>query len=156
MKLHLLSVARRVPGWVEAAWADYSARLPAELAPHLTQIAPARAGGTLPVERRVAEEAQRIARALPREAWIVALDERGAQWSSVDLAAQIRAWQQRGRDVALVVGGADGLAPDLLERAAQRWALSRLTLPHALVRVILAEQIYRAWSINAGHPYHRD
>ncbi len=93
---------------------------------------------------------------LPRDALVVALDERGAGWSTHELAARLQQWRQGGRDVAIVAGGADGLDPALLEQAALRWSLSALTLPHALVRVIVVEQLYRAASINGGHPYHRD
>lgn len=156
MRLTLISVARRVPRWVQSAWDEYAGRLGPELAPRLVQVAPAHGARTRPLQARRAEEAQRIVKRLPRDALVVALDERGAGWSTHELAARLQQWRQGGRDVAIVAGGADGLDPALLEQAALRWSLSALTLPHALVRVIVVEQLYRAASINGGHPYHRD
>ncbi len=154
MRIRLLTVARRVPAWVTSAWDEYVRRLPPELQPGLVEIAPARASAGRTVAMRLADEAERIRRAWPREPWVVALDTGGSAWSSAALARELARWQGRGRDVVLLVGGADGLAPDLLAGASQRWSLSALTLPHALVRVVIAEALYRAWTINAGHPYH--
>ncbi len=94
--------------------------------------------------------------ALPRGAWIIALDEGGEAWNTRRLASEMQAWIRQGRDVALLVGGPDGLAPACRERADRAWSLSPLTLPHALVRIVVAEQLYRAWSLNSNHPYHRD
>jgi len=156
VRLTLISVARRIPRWVQAAWDEYAGRLGPEFALRLVQVAPAHGVRTRPLQARRAEEAQRIVKRLPRDALVVALDERGASWSTHELAARLQQWRQGGRDVAIVAGGADGLDPALLQQAALRWSLSALTLPHALVRVIVVEQLYRAASINGGHPYHRD
>lgn len=153
MRIRVLSVARRVPGWVGTAWTEYAARLPRELALEIVDVTPA-AGNTGGPAQRMDTEAARLHKAVPRGAWTVALDARGAPWTSAGLAATLRDWQALGRDVALLIGGADGLAPAILAQADQSWSLSPLTLPHALVRVLLAEQIYRAWTINTGHPYH--
>lgn len=105
--------------------------------------------------RLIQQEGERMLGALPKGARVVALDVRGRPWSTQQLAGQLEAWMAGGRDVALLVGGPDGLAPECLERAEQTWSLSPLTLPHPLVRVVVAEQLYRAWSITQGHPYHR-
>jgi 23S rRNA (pseudouridine1915-N3)-methyltransferase len=153
MRIRLLTVSERQPDWVNLAFADYARRLPKHLAPALVELPLARRRDD--VVRARAEEAERLRAALPKAALIVALDERGADWTSVQLSERLAGWQQSGNDVALIVGGPDGLAPDLLAAAAQRWSLSRLTLPHGMVRVLIAEQLYRAHSILSGHPYHR-
>ncbi|TVQ90640.1 MAG: 23S rRNA (pseudouridine(1915)-N(3))-methyltransferase RlmH [Chromatiaceae bacterium] len=159
MLIHLLSVGRRMPAWVEAGVAEYARRLPPDCALRLLEIEPARRGrgkaSPAQVSRWQAEEGERLLRAVPAGALVVALDERGRAWSTVELSSQLADWLAGGRDVALLVGGADGLAAACLARAERRWSLSPLTFPHGLVRVILAEQLYRAWSILRGHPYHR-
>ena len=101
------------------------------------------------------DEGEKILKALPRDTRLVTLDERGAQWTTEQLAARLSAWLQDGRDVTLAIGGPDGHAPEVLKRADESWGLSKLVLPHALVRVVVAEALYRAWSVNANHPYHR-
>jgi 23S rRNA (pseudouridine1915-N3)-methyltransferase len=161
MRIRLLSVGRRMPGWVNQGFAEYAKRLPAECALELVEIEPGRRGSGRgkasagELERIRREEGKRLLLALPEGALAVALDLRGRSWSTEQLAGQLSGWLGSGRDVALLVGGPDGLADTCLARAEQRWSLSPLTFPHALVRVILAEQIYRAWSITKGHPYHR-
>ncbi|MEW6169822.1 MAG: 23S rRNA (pseudouridine(1915)-N(3))-methyltransferase RlmH, partial [Pseudomonadota bacterium] len=107
------------------------------------------------IARAKQQEGEKILKALPRDSHVIALDERGRALSSVDWSAELQAWMQSGRDTCLLVGGADGLAPEVLARADATWSLSRLTLPHALVRVLVAEQLFRAWSLLAHHPYHR-
>jgi 23S rRNA (pseudouridine1915-N3)-methyltransferase len=152
-----------MPEWVEAGYREYAKRLPSECALSLIEVEPLHRGksGSKGSSRASAaelareEEAQRIERCIPRGAGLVALDGRGQAWSTEDLARQLAAWMGEGRDRALLVGGPDGLSDALLSRADQRWSLSRLTFPHPLVRVILAEQIYRAWTLLKGHPYHR-
>lgn len=151
-----------MPAWVDAGLAEYAKRMPPECALLLTEIeAAARPAGRgkapapALLARLRAEEAERLAKAVPAGARLVALDGRGAAWSTDDLARQLDGWLAGGRDVALLVGGPDGLDDGLLARAEQRWSLSPLTFPHPLVRVIVAEQLYRAWTILKGHPYHR-
>lgn len=154
MHIRLLAVGRRPPRWAEEAFSEYARRLPAAFGLDARLIAPARGHGN-DVERARADEGQRLLAALGARDHVVALDERGTGWSTGALAKRLAAWEMGGRDVALLIGGADGLAPTCLERADQCWSLSPLTLPHALVRVLVVEQLYRAWSLNAGHPYHR-
>jgi 23S rRNA (pseudouridine1915-N3)-methyltransferase len=144
-----------MPGWVEAAYAEYAKRLPGECALHLVEIEPGHRSKGANLEQARREEGERLLKALPKGALAIALDERGEAWDTAHLAAELAGWLGGGRDPALMVGGADGLAPECLQRAEQRWSLSALTFPHSLVRVILAEQIYRAWSLVKGHPYHR-
>jgi len=156
MRLTLIAVGQRLPDWAQAAWDDYAKRFPPELKVELKAIkAEPRAGGKTAAQCMTAERA-RIESALPKQAHIVALDERGAALTTQALAARLRAWQGEGGDVALLIGGPDGLDAALRATAHERIRLSDLTLPHALARVLLIEQLYRAWSINAGHPYHRE
>lgn len=156
MRIHLVAVGTRMPGWVDEGFREFARRLPSEVPLELREIPAGRRGKGIPPARAIAEEGSRMLGALPKEARVVALEVDGRPWSTADLARQLRDWQTDGRDIALLVGGPDGLAPECRARAVLRWSLSPLTLPHALVRVVIAEQIYRAWSINAGHPYHRE
>jgi 23S rRNA (pseudouridine1915-N3)-methyltransferase len=155
MRIRLIAVGRRMPDWVEAGFRDYARRLPPECTLELVEIEPGRRGKTGGPGQARAEEAERIRRAIPKGAAVVALDGRGEPWGTEDLARELKGWLGAGCDRALLVGGPDGLAEDLLAGAERRWSLSPLTFPHPLVRVILAEQIYRAWTVLKGHPYHR-
>jgi 23S rRNA (pseudouridine1915-N3)-methyltransferase len=155
MRIHLLAVGRRMPVWVTSGYAEFAQRLPPECRLELKEIEPGVRGKGHDPARAMAEEGRRLLAALPKAARAIVLDERGQEWSSAQLAQHLQAWQQDGRDVALLVGGADGLAAEVQQRAESAWALSKLTLPHALVRVVVAEQLYRAWSILKNHPYHR-
>jgi 23S rRNA (pseudouridine1915-N3)-methyltransferase len=155
MRVRLISVGGRMPAWVDAAWADYAKRLPREFRLELVELPLATRGKNPDIARAKQQESERVLKAVPDAARIVALDERGEHWSSLDLSEHLKRWQADGREVALLVGGPDGHSPEVLQRAQQKWALSRLTLPHALVRVLLIEQLYRATTLLAGHPYHR-
>lgn len=155
MRLLVVAVGQRVPDWAQAAWDDYAKRFPPELRLELKAVkTEPRASKALPT--LLAAERERIVAAIPRGARIVALDERGTALTTVALAAKLKAWPLENDTVALVIGGPDGLEPAFRDGAHERIRLSDLTLPHAMVRVLLAEQLYRAWSINAGHPYHRE
>lgn len=144
-----------MPAWVSAGWADYARRMPHEFALELTELKPAPREGGKPVARLLAAEGARIASAC-RGTVVVALDERGQPWTTRMLADNLARWRDASRDVAFVIGSADGLA-DSIKRGAQAIvALSAMTLPHGLVRVLVAEQLYRAASILSGHPYHRE
>ncbi|AJP58452.1 23S rRNA (pseudouridine(1915)-N(3))-methyltransferase RlmH [Pandoraea vervacti] len=155
MRLFILAVGHKMPGWIETAFAEYAKRMPPELRIELKEIKPEQRSNSRTAETVMAAEAQRIDAALPRGCRFVCLDERGQDLTTMRLAQSLTAWQQDGRDVAFVIGGADGLDPALKARADTLIRLSSLTLPHGMVRVLLAEQLYRAWSINANHPYHR-
>ncbi len=144
-----------MPGWVEAGYAEYAKRLSSECVLNLIEIDPVRRGKSTSVSQARKEEGRRVLAAIPKAAVVIALDRRGQSWSTKDLARELTHWMSDGRDRALLVGGADGLSSDCLVRCTQRWALSALTFPHPLVRVIVAEQFYRAWSLTRGHPYHR-
>lgn len=155
MRVRLLAVGQRMPGWVNEGFREYARRLGRDLSLELVEIPPGNRRGDASGQRAVAEEGERmLAQLRPRER-VVALDERGRHWRTGQLADKLRDWQMEGDDLALLVGGADGLAQACLERASLHWSLSALTFPHPLVRIILAEQLYRAWTINQGHPYHR-
>ena len=145
-----------MPEWVDAGFAEYSRRMPAECALELKEIEPGRRSKSRSPERAQAEEAERLLNAIPADALVIALDERGKSLTSQKLATQMQGWLQEGRNVALLVGGADGLTDSCRQRADWLWSLSTLTLPHGMVRVLLAEQLYRAWTILQGHPYHRE
>jgi 23S rRNA (pseudouridine1915-N3)-methyltransferase len=155
MHLHLIAVGNRMPAWVMAGFREYARRLPASWALRLVEITPVdRASGRTVLEC-MREEAKRIERACPPDAHIVVLDERGKGWDSKQLSQRLQRWSQDERDVAFIIGGADGVDTSLKKQADELWSLSPLTLPHALVRVVVAEQIYRAWSLLNNHPYHR-
>jgi 23S rRNA (pseudouridine1915-N3)-methyltransferase len=155
MKLAVVAVGQRVPDWAQAAWDDYAKRFPPELRIELRAVkTEARASKSL--ESIFAAERQRIEAAIPKGARVAVLDEHGTSLTTMALAQRIKDWQMGGDDVALVIGGPDGLDPAFKREAHERIRLSDLTLPHAMVRVLLVEQLYRAWSINAGHPYHRE
>jgi 23S rRNA (pseudouridine1915-N3)-methyltransferase len=155
MKLVVVAVGQRIPDWVQTACDDYVKRFPPELRVELRAVKTApRVSRTL--ESLYAAERQRIETAIPKGAHVVALDEHGTALTTMALAGRLKAWQMQGGDVALVIGGPDGLDPAFKRAAHERIRLSDLTLPHAMVRVLLVEQLYRAWSINANHPYHRE
>lgn len=155
MRVHLVAVGTRLPAWQQEGFAEYAKRLPRECALELVEIPAARRSKNTDTRRAVKTEGERMLAVLPRDALVIALDQGGRSHDTEELARLLARWLEQGRDVALLVGGADGLAPDCLTRAEARWSLSPLTLPHGLVRVLLAEQLYRAWSILQGHPYHR-
>jgi 23S rRNA (pseudouridine1915-N3)-methyltransferase len=155
MKLYVVAVGQKVPDWAQTAWDDYAKRFPPEL-PLVLKTVKTEPRGSKSLETLYAAERERIEAALPKGARVVVLDERGTNLTTKALAAKITQWQREGDDVALIIGGPDGLDPDFKAKAHEKIRLSDLTLPHAMVRVLLVEQLYRAWSINANHPYHRE
>lgn len=155
MRIRLIAVGTRMPDWVETAYKDYSARLPHECRLELTEIAPAPRGKNTDIVRAKQQEGEKILKALPADALVIALDERGEELTSPQWSAELKKWMQSGRDTCLLIGGPDGHAPEVLARADRKWSLSKLVLPHALVRVFVSEQLFRAWSLLSNHPYHR-
>jgi len=155
MKIHLLAVGDRAPAWVEAGYDEYAKRLTTPLRLVLREIKAGRRTKGADIARVVDAEGERLLAAVPKGSYVVALDRMGRELSTEDLAAELRARMARGGDVVLLIGGPEGLSEDCLARADARWSLSRLTLAHPLVRVVVAEQIYRAWSIINELPYHR-
>ena len=154
MHVRLIAVGDRQPVWVDAAFSEYAARLPRQWRFRVDEVGTAqrtKSGG----DARGSEAGKLLARLKPGE-FVVLLDEQGRQFTSRALAGQLEGWLAAGRDLAFVIGGPDGVAGSVRERADLAWSLSKLTLPHGLARVLFAEQIYRAWSLTAGHPYHRD
>ena len=156
MKLLAVAVGTRLPAWADAAFAEFARRMPRELPLELKEIKAEPRSSGKPAEALLAAEAGRIGAALPARSRRVALDERGADLTTQQLAARLRQWMETGDDVAFVIGGPDGLAPDLKSAADETLRLSSLTLPHALARVVLAEALYRAASVLKNHPYHRE
>ncbi len=144
-----------MPGWVADAWEEYARRMPRELPLELREIPTRKRGRNPDVARLKRDEGQALLAALSPAERVIALDGRGKAWSTEHLATRLETWMGEGADCAFLVGGPDGLDAACLERAAERWSLGPLTFPHPLVRVILAEQLYRAWTITRNHPYHR-
>lgn len=163
MKVRLLTVSAKQPGWVVQGAQEYARRLPREWAFETIEIKPAQRGGGVSVERVRATEAERVrglrskagSRVAAKAARLVALDEKGDGWSTAALADHLERWLQEGRDLDFLIGGADGLDSEVLAQADQRWSLSAMTMPHGLVRIVVVEQLYRAASLMSGHPYHR-
>lgn len=155
MKLKIISVGSHIPAWVAEAFKDYNQRLPRHLQPQLIEIPLGKRHKNYAVDNVKNAEADEVLKAIKPQDHVIALEVGGKPWSTDALSKKLQAWQQQGHDVILLVGGPDGLAQKCLERANSQWSLSALTLPHPIVRVILIEQIYRAWSLLAGHPYHR-
>ena len=155
MKLLLIAVGQRQPAWVDSAYAEFAKRFPPEMRLELKAVK-AEPRGSRSAAQLMAAEGERIEAAIPRGARRIALDERGERMTTAALAAQLESFQRDGRDVVFLVGGPDGLDPALKVRADERWRLSDLTLQHGLVRVLLAEALYRAWTVTTHHPYHRE
>ena len=155
MKLVIVAVGQRMPDWAQTAYDDFAKRFPPDCRVEIKTVK-TEPRGSKTLETLYAAERARIEAAIPKGARIVVLDERGSQLTTVALARQLKNWQLEGDDVALVIGGPDGLDPEFKARAQMRIRLSDMTLPHAFARVLLIEQLYRAWSINANHPYHRE
>ena len=155
MRLVLVAVGQRLPAWADTAYQDYAKRFPPECRLELKAVK-AEPRGSKAAHALMSAEAQRIEAAIPKGARRIVLDERGDRLTTVQLAERLQRWLGEGRDAAILVGGPDGLDPTLKASADETIRLSDLTLPHAFVRVLLAEALYRAWSVTTGHPYHRE
>ncbi len=155
MRIRMLAVGTRMPDWVEQGVAEYRKRLTRDVLLDVVEIPMAKRGKNTDVERAKRDEAQALLAAIPPGDGVIALDVKGQPWSTEALSSQMAKWLGEGRNLNLLIGGPDGLAPECVQRADQRWSLSPLTLPHPLVRILVAEQLYRAWTLLNGHPYHR-
>ncbi|MCX5592700.1 23S rRNA (pseudouridine(1915)-N(3))-methyltransferase RlmH [Alcaligenes endophyticus] len=155
MKIHIIAVGQRMPDWVLQGWQEYARRMPAECSLEIHEIkAEPRTSGKTAAQMMLAE-AKRISAAIPAQAHCIALDERGVDLTTVKLSQRLQNWRDQFKDVAILIGGPDGLDPELKRTCPEMLRLSSLTLPHPMVRILLAEQLYRAWTILTGHPYHR-
>jgi 23S rRNA (pseudouridine1915-N3)-methyltransferase len=155
MRISVVAVGTKMPSWVNTGMDEYTRRLPRDLKLVWREIPLARRGKEVNVPQVCAAEGAQILKAIPPGDRVIALDVQGRRLSTEDLARQLEAWQMSAENYSVLIGGPDGLSPECLARADQRWSLSDLTLPHPLVRVLLAEQLYRAWTITVNHPYHR-
>lgn len=156
MKLQLVAVGTKMPAWVTSGFEEYQRRFPRDLSLELVEIPAGKRGKNADIERILHREGEQMLEAIAKSARIVTLDIPGRPWTTPQVAEQLTRWQHDGRDVAILVGGPEGLAPACKAAAEQSWSLSPLTLPHPLVRIVVAESLYRAWSINNNHPYHRE
>ena len=156
MKLVLIAVGNKMPAWVQTGFDEYARRFPRDMPLELIEIAAGKRGKNADIKRILEQEGEKMLAAIPRGSKIVTLEVTGDNWSSPLLADKLTSWQRDGRDVCLLVGGPEGLAPACIAASEAKWSLSALTLPHPLVRVVLAESLYRAWSICTNHPYHRE
>ena len=156
MKLILIAVGSKMPALVQSGYDEYARRFPRDLPLELVEVAAGKRGKNADIKRILELEGEKMLAAVPRGSKIVTLEVTGDNWSSPVLAGKLIDWQRDGRDVCLLVGGPEGLAPACIAASEAKWSLSALTLPHPLVRVVLAESLYRAWSICTNHPYHRE
>jgi 23S rRNA (pseudouridine1915-N3)-methyltransferase len=155
MNIHLIAVGEKMPRWVQEGYQEYARRLPPECRLKLHEISARHRGKNADIARITRDEGQAMLKAIPKGSRIIALEVKGKNWSTEDLSTQMNSWMSEGADISLLVGGPEGLAPECRQHADQLWSLSPLTLPHPLVRVVVAEQLYRAWTILCNHPYHR-
>lgn len=155
MKIRLIAVGNKMPAWVVQGYEEYARRMPSDMGLELCEIAPGQRGKGRDVARAMQKEGDAMLAAISPSDYVVALEVLGKSWSTEQLSQQMENWRMNGRDVALLVGGPEGLDPRCVARADVKWSLSSLTLPHPMVRLLVSEQVYRAWSIICNHPYHR-
>lgn len=156
MRINFICVGSKMPAWVNSGYEEYAKRLNKDVTVKLVEIAASKRSKASSAEKYKTEEAARIKKVLSKGAYVVVLDVNGKQLSTEKLSTQLGRWQHLGKDINLIVGGPDGLGDDIIQMANESWSLSQLTFPHPIVRVVVAEQIYRAWSMNNNHPYHRE
>ncbi|MDC3332650.1 23S rRNA (pseudouridine(1915)-N(3))-methyltransferase RlmH [bacterium] len=155
MRIKLIAVGTKMPDWVEQGVDEYLKRLPHDMKLEVKEIPLGKRGKGADIKRAIQSEGQQMLAAIGQYDKVIALEVKGKPWSTEHLAKELLDWRLEGNDITLLVGGPDGLAPECVARADRKWSLSALTLPHPLVRILLAEQLYRAWTINNNHPYHR-
>jgi 23S rRNA (pseudouridine1915-N3)-methyltransferase len=155
MRIYLLAIGTKMPQWLNKGYEEYSHRMPSKCKLILKEITAEKRNKNSNIETIQNKEARKLLSAIPKNARVIALDSQGTLWSTEKLATRMENWMMSGQDIALLIGGPDGLTPELLNQANEHWSLSNLTFPHPLVRIIVAEQLYRAWTITENHPYHR-
>jgi len=155
MRIQIIAMGDRMPDWVQQAYKEYTKRIGAGLQIDLVEISPEKRGKSSDVQRIMQKEAERMRQSVAKGYFVIALDKEGASWSTELLANKIAAWQQDGTNISILIGGPEGMTPELLQQADARISLSAMTFPHPVVRIILAEQLYRAYSILNHHPYHK-
>jgi len=155
MKIRLLAVGTKMPAWVTTGFNEYNKRMPREMSVEIVELPIGPRGKGADLKRAIKKEGDAMLAAIPNGDWVVALEVTGKTWSTEQLATQMEGWQLQGRNLSLLIGGPDGLDPRCTALADQKWSLSALTLPHPMVRILLSEQLYRAWSLIQGHPYHK-
>jgi 23S rRNA (pseudouridine1915-N3)-methyltransferase len=156
MQINLISIGNRMPGWVQQGYDEYAKRMPRECELLLKEIAPDKRGKNSDIARIIKSEGERMTAAIPQGAHVVTLDLAGKFWSTTELSLVLKRWLESGQHIALLIGGPEGLSDAAKQGARESWSLSMLTFPHPLVRIIVAEQLYRAWSLLKNHPYHRE
>jgi len=156
VKIQLVAVGTKMPQWVTTGFNEYQRRFPKDCSFELIEVAAGKRGKNADIPRILQQEGEKMLSQVPSSNRIVTLEVTGKPWDTHQLAKQLGSWQMDGRDVSLLVGGPEGLAPECIKRSEQKWSLSPLTLPHPMVRVLVAESLYRAWSLNNNHPYHRE
>lgn len=156
MQINLIAVGKRMPEWVNSGFNEYTKRFPSDFRLHLFEVAMKKRGsGDSEICRTLRQEGEQMLAAIPKNNYVIALDVKGKLWDTHELAQHFETWREQSQDISLLIGGPEGLAPECLQRADSKWSLSKLTFPHPLVRIIVAEQLYRVWSILIRHPYHR-
>ncbi|ATC94089.1 23S rRNA (pseudouridine(1915)-N(3))-methyltransferase RlmH [Pseudoalteromonas tunicata] len=156
MKIQLIAVGTKMPSWVETGYLEYQRRFPKDMSLELVEITAGKRGKNADIKRILQIEGEKTLAAIPKGNRIVTLEVTGQPWDTHQLASQMQKWQLDGRDISLLIGGPEGLATECIAVSEQKWSLSNLTLPHPLVRIVVAESLYRAWSLNNNHPYHRE
>lgn len=156
MLINLIAIGKRMPDWVNEGYYEYAKRMPPDFKLHLIELAGVKRTKESEATRTMQIEGEQILTAIPKYNYIIALDVKGEMWDTDELAQNLQKWHDQGQDISLLVGGPEGLSTTCLKQANKKWSLSRLTFPHPLVRVIVAEQLYRAYSILSHHPYHRN
>ncbi|WP_160061008.1 23S rRNA (pseudouridine(1915)-N(3))-methyltransferase RlmH [Psychromonas sp. L1A2] len=156
MKIQLIAVGTKMPDWVEKGYLEYARRFPKEMQLELLEINAGKRGKNADIKRILKKEGELTLEAIPKGNKIVTLEVTGKSWTTEQLANEMTKWQHDGRNISLLIGGPEGLAPECIQQSEQRWSLSALTLPHPLVRIIVAESLYRAFTLTINHPYHRE
>ncbi|GAB5383009.1 MAG: 23S rRNA (pseudouridine(1915)-N(3))-methyltransferase RlmH [Aliiglaciecola sp.] len=156
MRIQMIAVGSKMPAWVESGYREYERRFSADISLSLTEIPAGKRGKNADIKRILQKEGELTLAAVPKGNKIITLEVTGQAMTTPQLAQNLTKWQMDGRDISLLIGGPEGLAPSCIQASEQKWSLSPLTLPHPIVRVIVAESLYRAWSINTNHPYHRE